>query len=319
MSLYLDIDNYQSNIWDYYPTISIPEIVKNNEYLNENIQCNNNSTNATFQEEEDEDDEFGNAYSKSFGSSKNNSNIDSDNDEDKIHYSQRKTEENSTEKKDIKTKNTVFKIIKTKKIFTIKPKEERKKGRLSIGNRPLYQPKHDKKSTDNIISKIKRHFVRSTLNYINKKYNEFLSKKKTENKRTLLKKIIPNSYKVYSRKENQKFLNLYLYQLFSQDLSNRIKEYSKDYNRKQIKLLYEENKAKEVIEIMNLTVKEIYEIYISNRISGFNLKNDLNNIIKEKDKEEKNDCNGRGNTEYKNKVKNIAENLVHFLSREGKE
>ena len=319
MSLYLDIDNYQSNIWDYYPTISIPEIVKNNEYLNENIQCNNNSTNATFQEEEDEDDEFGKAYSKSFGSSKNNSNIDNDNDEEKIHYSERKTEENSTEKKDIKTKNAVFKIIKTKKIFTIKPKEERKKGRLSIGNRPLYQPKHDKKSTDNIISKIKRHFVRSTLNYINKKYNEFLSKKKTENKRTLLKKIIPNSYKVYSRKENQKFLNLYLYQLFSQDLSNRITEYSKDYNRKQIKLLYEENKAKEVIEIMNLTVKEIYEIYISNRISGFNLKNDLNNIIKEKGKEEKNDCNGNGNTEYKNKVKNIAENLVYFLSREGKE
>ena len=200
MSLYLDIDNYQSNIWDYYPTISIPEIVKNNEYLNENIQCNNNSTNATFQDE-DEDEEFGNAYSKSFGSSKNNSNIDYDNDEDKIHYSEGKTEENSKEKKDIKTKNTVFKIIKTKKIFTIKPKEERKKGRLSIGNRPLYQPKHDKKSTDNIISKIKRHFVRSTLNYINKKYNEFLSKKKTENKRTLLKKIIPNSYKVYSRKE----------------------------------------------------------------------------------------------------------------------
>ena len=319
MSLYLDIDNYQSNIWDYYPTISIPEIVKNNEYLNENIQCNNNSTNATFQEEEDEDDEFGNAYSKSFGSSKNNSNIDNDNDEEKIHYSERKTEENSTEKKDIKTKNTVFKIIKTKKIFTIKPKEERKKGRLSIGNRPLYQPKHDKKSTDNIISKIKRHFVRSTLNYINKKYNEFLSKKKTENKRTLLKKIIPNSYKEYSRKANQKFLNLYLYQLFSQDLSNRITEYSKDYNRKQIKLLYEENKAKEVIEIMNLTVKEIYEIYISNRISGFNLKNDLNNIIKEKGKEEKNDWTGNGNTEYKNKVKNIAENLVYFLSREGKE
>lgn len=319
MSLYLDIDNYQSNIWDYYPTISIPEIVKNNEYLNENIQCNNNSTNATFQEEEDEDDEFGNAYSKSFGSSKNNSNIDSDNDEDKIHYSERKTEENSTEKKDIKTKNTVFKIIKTKKIFTVKPKEERKKGRLSIGNRPLYQPKHDKKSTDNIISKIKRHFVRSTLNYINKKYNEFLSKKKKENKRTLLKKIIPNSYKEYSRKANQKFLNLYLYQLFSQDLSNRITEYSKDYNRKQIKLLYEENQAKEVIEIMNLTVKEMYEIYISSRISGFNLKNDLNNIIKEKDKEEKNGCHGNGNTEYKNKVKNIAENLVHFLSREGKE
>ena len=89
----------------------------------------------------------------------------------------------------------------------VRSRKKRKKGRMSMVNRPLYQPKHDKKSTDNIISKIKRHFVRSTLNYINKKYNEFLSTKITEKKRILLMKIIPNSYKVYSRKANQKFLN----------------------------------------------------------------------------------------------------------------
>lgn len=202
---------------------------------------------------------------------------------------------------------------------TIVEKTGKSKGRLSKKNgRPSYKIKHTKSSRDDITSKIKRLFVKKTIKYINKKYNGFLLKKKKK-KRDLLKKISPEIYRIYSTKDNQHFFNLYLYQLFSQDLSDKITQYSKDYNRKQIKLLYEENKAKEVIEIMNLTVKEIYEIYISNRISGFNLKNDLNNIIKEKGKEEKNDCNGNGNTEYKNKVKNIAENLVYFLSREGKE
>jgi len=326
MSLFLDRENIQSNLWDYYPSISISEMAKNNEYLNENLRSSTNSINTTC---EDDDEEYGNVYSKIFNSSKNDSNIDeNDNDnvnEEKIIHFQTKTEESNTRTKETIPQNIIFKVIRNKNISSKKNKEKRKKGRMSMVNRPLYQPKHDKKSTDNIISKIKRHFVRSTLNYINKKYNEFLSTKITEKKRILLMKIIPNSYKVYSRKANQKFLNLYLYQLFSQDLSDRITEYSKDYNRKQIKFLYEKNEAKEVIEIMNLTVKEMYKIYISNKIPEYNLEKDLNYIIKEKN-QENNEEEGNKNIEenakenivYKSRIKNIAENLIYFLNREGK-
>ena len=326
MSLFLDSENIQSNLWDYYPSISISEMAKNNEYLNENLRSSTNSINTTC---EDDDEEYGNAFSKIFDSSKNDSNID-ENDNDNVNeynmiYSQTKTEESITKTKETNPQNIIFKVIRNKKISSKKNKEKRKKGRMSMINRPSYQPKHDKKSTDNIISKIKRHFVRSTLNSLNEKYNEFLSKKKKEKKRTLLMKIIPNSYKVYSRKANQKFLNMYLYQLFSQDLSDRITEYSKDYNRKQIKFLYEKNEAKEVIEIMNLTVKEMYEIYISNKIPEYNLEKDLNNIIKEKDQETSEEEGNKYSEEkekeiieYKNKVKNIAENLIYFLNKEGK-
>ena len=244
---------------------SIPKI----DNIQENIQSNNKNTMSQYIDEDDKNDEkyYKDIFEKI---SNNNKFFNSNNDDEQIYYQTKKTEDN-TQPINKKPKNQIFNIKKIERIFSIKKTEKRgrKKGRFSLGNHPLYKPKHDKYFKDNIILKIKRYFVNSTLNYINKKYNEYLSIKKKKRKH-LLKKIIPNSYKVYSRKENQKFLNLYLYQLFSQDLSNRITEYSKDYNRKQIKLLYEENKAKEVIEIMNLTVKEIYEIYISNRISGFN-------------------------------------------------
>jgi hypothetical protein len=182
--------------------------------------------------------------------------------------------------------------------------------------------KHDKFSRDDIISKIKRLFIKATRNYINKKYNEFLLSK-NKKKKILLMKIIPKVYKNYSLKDNQHFFNLNLYQLFSENLSKKIKEFSEDYNRKQIKSLYKNNEAKEIINILNLTVKEMYEIYISNQIPEYNFENDLSNIIKEEDDEEneeikdedKKDEQEEDKDKYKNKVKDIANNLVEFIFR----
>ena len=193
---------------------------------------------------------------------------------------------------------------------TIVEKNGKSKGRYSKKNgRPSYKIKHTKFSRDDITSKIKRLFVKKTIKYINKKYNGFLLKKKKK-KRDLLKKISPKIYKKYSIKDNQHFFNLYLYQLFSQDLSDKITQYSKDYNRKQIKSLYEKNEAKEVIEILNLTVKEMYQIYISNTIPDYNLENDLENAIKEDEEESEED-----RVKYKNKVKEIANDLINFVFR----
>ena len=87
--------------------------------------------------------------------------------------------------------------------------------------------------------------------------------------------------------------------------------------------MYEKNEAKEVIEILNLTVKEMYQIYISNTIPDYNLENDLENAIKEDEKEEnegvededKKDKKEEDMVKYKNKVKEIANDLINFVFR----
>jgi hypothetical protein len=202
------------------------------------------------------------------------------------------------------TKQTIPKFI-----TTIIEKKERKKGRISNKNRPSNKVRHDKFSRDDITSKIKRLFVKVSRNYINKKYNELLVSKKKK-KRILLRKINPEIYRKYSLKDNQYFFNLYLYQLFSENLSKKIKEYSEDYNRKQIKSLYEKNEAKEIINILNLTVKGMYQIYISNQIPEYSFENDLSKIIKEDVKESEEE-----RIKYKNKVKKIAYDLIGYIFR----
>ena len=123
MSLFLDRENIQSNLWDYYPSISISEMAKNNEYLNENLRSSTNSINTTF---EDDEEECGNAFSKIFNSSKNDSNIDeNDNDnvnEEKIIHFQTKTEESNTRTKETIPQNIIFKVIRNKSISSKKKK-----------------------------------------------------------------------------------------------------------------------------------------------------------------------------------------------------
>ncbi len=230
-------------------------------------------------------------------------------------------------------KKKIFQLKKVQRIFSIrkKDKNERKKGRLPLNRRPLNIPKHNKNSLDNIATKIKAHFVKKTLKYVNKKFNEFLLRNNRK-KKTLLMNIKPDSYKKFSKKANQNFINLKIHQLFSADLTNRIREFPKYYNRTQIKSLFEKNEAIEVIEIMNSSVKEMYEIYSSNKITDYNLESDLKETAEKNGKEKEHDSNsneegideGSENEEeekgeeegkdYKDKYKNTAEKLIDLLN-----
>ena len=230
-------------------------------------------------------------------------------------------------------KKKIFQLKKVQRIFSIrkKDKNERKKGRLPLNSRPLNIPKHNKNSLDNIATKIKAHFVKKTLKYVNKKFNEFLLRNNRK-KKTLLMNIKPDSYKKFSKKANQNFINLKIHQLFSADLTNRIREFPKYYNRTQIKSLFEKNEATEVIEIMNSSVKEMYEIYSSNKITDYNLESDLKETAEKNGKEKEHDSNsneegideGSENEEeekgeeegkdYKDKYKNTAEKLIDLLN-----
>ena len=230
-------------------------------------------------------------------------------------------------------KKKIFQLKKVQRIFSIRNRDrnERKKGRLPLNRRPLNIPKHNKNSLDNIATKIKAHFVKKTLKYVNKKFNEFLLRNNRK-KKTLLMNIKPDSYKKFSKKANQNFINLKIHQLFSADLTNRIREFPKYYNRTQIKSLFEKNEAIEVIEIMNSSVKEMYEIYSSNKITDYNLESDLKETAEKNGKEKEHDSNsneegideGSENEEeekgeeegkdYKDKYKNTAEKLIDLLN-----
>ena len=255
-----------------YQYFNLPGIQKSHQKIE--AEYNNNNMFEQFFKEEKEDKENEDSIENilGFSSNKDESNGDNnDDDHDSIYFT----------KTNFKTepKKKFFEFKKVKKVFSIQKKEKigRKKGRLPLNHRPLNTPKHNRNSLDNIATKIKVHFVKKTLKYINKKYNEFLLQKNRK-KKTLLMNIKPNSYNKFSKKANKEFLRLNIQQLFSADLTSRITGFQKDYNRTQIKSLFEKNEATEVINIMNSSVKEMYENYSSNKIADYNLESDLKAI-----------------------------------------
>ena len=176
---------------------------------------------------------------------------------------------------------------KINKIFITKRTEKEninKKGRRNSKESSLFKPKHDKNSSDNIRKKIKRQFIKSIMNYINKLYTDLQNNKNSEK---LIYKIIPE-FSNSPKREDEKYLPMTLSELFSSDLGNKFTKFNKNYNKNKIELLYQKNKPKEIIDLLNKTIKEAYEIYINNKIPEFSLDNDLKEIEKEKGIEEAN-------------------------------
>ena len=192
-------------------------------------------------------------------------------------------------------------IFKTETSRKKEIKRGRRNSKIPISN----EIKHSKNTIDNIKGKIKRYFIKSLLNYINKKYKEYLTKKEME-PHELLKKVNPKISLAYSGGEGKPFLSMTIYEIFFRNLSDKYTKYYKDYNCNQLTLLYQKNDAKEVIDIMNKTVKEMYEIYISNEIDDFNLNNDLIKIEK------------KDGIEYKNLFEVKAKKFIYIINRNGK-
>ena len=191
------------------------------------------------------------------------------------------------------TNNTNNTIINTKtqieknKIFDIK-KVSKRIGRRKHDKPELYKYEavHTKYRQDNIIQKIKIHFINSTMDLINRKYNEYLN---IDSKKRLLQKIKPNFTKIWRKKGNLEFLEKKLKDVFSEELSERCSTFhdKKNYNKEQIEKLYEKNKAKNVINILDKSLKEMYRIYImeNNGMKEYNLKYDLIQIEQKNGKE----------------------------------
>ena len=186
--------------------------------------------------------------------------------------------------------------LENKQIF--KTKKAKKQGRRKLGKIYSNEPRHDKFSKDNIIKKIMNHFIQSTLNYINEKYNEFL---KNNNRRSqpLLHKIINTTSKFVTKKKISKLFKAKARDLFTMDISKRCSRSNPKDNRNRIEKLYSQNEANEVKEILNKSLNELYGEYMNNKIPKYSFENDLNLI------EDKNDA------KYKKSYQDEAENLIN--------
>ena len=207
------------------------------------------------------------------------------------------------EKKEEKQK--IFLIEKDKRSKETESKITQVKRGRRQKNAPLSsEVRHNKYGKDNIILKIKNHFVENMFEYINSKYKDFQEAEKIKYFPVLLKRISTEKYKVYSKKGNQDFLKLSIRDLFASQLNperynNFAKKNSIYYNANNIDLLIKENKATEVIELLNMTVEKMYQKYINNEIPECSLENDIIKMIKENKERE-----------YIIKYEVVAKNLI---------
>ena len=187
--------------------------------------------------------------------------------------------------------------LENNQIFKIK--KAKKQGRRKLGKIYSNEPRHDKFSKDNIIKKIINHFIQSTLNYINEKYNEFL---KNNNRRSqpLLHKIINTTSKFVTKKKISKLFKAKARDLFTMDISKRCSRSNPKDNKNRIEKLYSQNEAVEVMEILNKSLSELYGEYMDNKIPKYSFENDLVLI------EDKNDAKYK--ISYQDKARKLINN-----------
>ena len=198
------------------------------------------------------------------------------------------------------------------KIFLIEKIDRKKKnlGRRKKEKKYRTRASHNKYNKDNIVRKIKIHFLNAGIKYINKKYNEFHCLKRTKQK--FLQKLKQKYTDYLTKKEEKIFLSKKLNEILSDTVSKRCKNHNKDYNRKNIKKLINNGEPKNLIEFLDKTIEDVYRIYISeekDKIPEFNLENDLMSIEE--------DINEKGEN-YKIKYKEYALDLISILNEPGK-
>ena len=200
------------------------------------------------------------------------------------------------------------------KIFLIEKTDRKKKNMGRRKKEKKYRTKacHDKFNKDNIVRKIKIHFLNAGIKYINKKYSEFQKLKLKPTKQKFLQKLQQKYTDYLTKKEEKIFLSKKLNEILSDTVSNRCKNHNKDYNKKNLKKLINNGEPKNLIEFLEKTIEDVYKIYISaekDKIPEFNLENDLISIEE--------DLNEKGEN-YKIKYKEYALDLISILNEPGK-
>ena len=229
------------------------------------------------------------------------------NDEININFNVSSTYSKSKSKKiqDINLKKFGFKKDKKERIFKIY-KDNRNKGRIKKNSNVI--GKHNKFSQDNIIRKLKGRFHEKCRIYINKEYKKYLLNHKHDIKKVndLFQRITPKLSRKIKKVENLKWLQSKLYDVFSENVSEKYRPYDIEHNKKLIEKIYKDDEAKDIIDILNKPVKYMFDAYIRNmKIPGFETLND--DIIELREKMEKE--NQEDIDIYLSKYRIIAQNL----------
>ena len=206
---------------------------------------------------------------------------------------------------DIENITLKTKILRKGRIFRI-TKDNKNLGRIKKNTN--YIGKHNKFSEDNIIRKLKGRFHEKCRIYINKEYKRYLLNNKHDIKKVndLLQRISPKISRKIKKEANLKWLKLKLYNVFSENVSEKCSLYAPEHNKKEIERLFKENEAKNVIDILNKPVKLMFEAFVNNiNIPGFEtLDSDINEL------EEKMRKDGQDNIkEYLIKYRKVAHNF----------
>ena len=173
--------------------------------------------------------------------------------------------------------------------------------------------KHNKLSEDNIIRKIKRRFLENVRLYINNEYkNYYLEKNVNINNNNWLKKITPKFSIQIKKKDNIKWFNSKIFEVFSENLSLRYSSHCLDSNKKKIQKMLSTNESNSVKDLLNTKVENLFSKYITDtKIEGFRT---LKDDIKELQKEMKNSKQENIN-EYLKKYEDTAKNMKDIFDK----
>ena len=192
--------------------------------------------------------------------------------------------------------NRIFKILK----------DNKSKGRIKKNTNLV--GKHNKFSEDNIIRKFKGRFQEKLRIYINYEYKKYLLNHNQEVKKMkdLIQRITPKISRKIKKKDNLEWLKKKLYQLFSENVSDKCTLYNREHNKHEIDRIFKENKAIDVIDILNKSIGEmLYKFAHNIRIDGLEtLEDDMISLKEKLIKENEDNIN-----EYLKKYKNIAMNF----------
>ena len=149
----------------------------------------------------------------------------------------------------------IFKIIKA----------NNKKGRMKKNS--VIKGNHNNFSQDNIIRKIKARFLEKLRKYLNSEYQSYLFKKnfKKHKNNNWLKKINPKMSREIRKEDNLKWFDAKIWEIFSENISERYSNSSVDLNKRKIKRIYIIKEAKnndEQIEGFKTLKDELKELEV---------------------------------------------------------
>ena len=236
-------------------------------------------------------------------------------------YEQKRFNQDQTETK-FNDKNQLNNIESEDDVKNVKTKA--KYGRKKLDD--IIIRKHNKKSEDNIINKLKGKF-----------FNHFIIdfiKKNSISKKCYIKKI-PNKFiSDLNKNRNERIYKMKLKDILcEQVISTKYKLSNKDANKKIIDKIYKEQKEKNVIKILELTFEELFIIFrrrlndeedmkrleeIKNKIEGIDLE-EKNNEYKDIKYfielfKNKNCLNADEVNEYIEKVKNVCLSYIEWFN-----